>query len=157
MDVKAFRRAAARRGFVVSLTLFWFAPVFSQQLGPVVSNQFFYKAEKPQQNYFPKESHAPGGFYVGMEVSYLLLNGVDLATTFYGLERGAREANPIANYIIKNKPVTVAVKASLTVGTLWAVRQMRKENRTAATVTLGILNLLYSGVVANNLRVVVEL
>lgn len=156
MDVKVFSSGLLCWAGAATLLAFLWTPGFAQQAKLASGKIPFYQAENLQGT-FRQEAGKPGRFYVGMEVSYLLLNGLDLVTTFYGLERGAQEANPIANYMIKNKPLTVAAKTGLSLGTLWAVRQMRKENRTAATVTLGILNLLYSGVVANNLRVVVQL
>lgn len=102
-------------------------------------------------------SNQSSWFYTGLEANYVLLNTADVITTFYGLAHGAQEANPIANSFIQNRPVTLALKTTLTIGTLWGLRQVRKESRVVATVTLGALNVLYGLVVANNIRVVVGL
>ncbi len=102
-------------------------------------------------------SNQSNWFYIGLEANYVLLNAADMVTTFYGLAHGAQEANPIANRFIKNRPVTLALKTTFTIGTLWGLRQVRKESRVAATVSLGVLNVLYGLVVANNIRVVVGL
>ncbi len=111
------------------------------------------KAQGDRSGKHPK----PSLFYQGMELNYLMLNTLDLVTTFYGLEHGAREANPIASKFIGNRPATVLVKSGLTLATLWSLRLVRKENRKAATVGLAVLNVFYGVVVANNIRVVAAL
>lgn len=96
-------------------------------------------------------------FYTTLEINYLALNALDLLTTFYSLEKGAQEMNPISDLYIRNKPVAIAVKAGTTLGVLQLLRYVEKENETAAYVTLGALNLLYGFVVHNNISVYLRL
>ncbi len=95
--------------------------------------------------------------YRTLEVNYALLNTADLVTTFYGLDHGAREVNPLAVGYINNRAAAIAIKGGLTLGVLWGLRQAKKENRGAAIVALGALNLVYGIVVGNNIGVLLKL
>ena len=97
------------------------------------------------------------GLYTALELSYLALNTIDLVTTFYSLDNGAKELNPIAKSFIHNKPLAVAVKGGLTLGVLWGLRQVKKQDKTAAYITLSLLNGLYGFVATNNIRVSLQL
>lgn len=44
--------------------------------------------------------------YTGLEINYIVLNAADLATAFYGLEKGAQEANPVARLFIQGDKMT---------------------------------------------------
>jgi hypothetical protein len=96
-------------------------------------------------------------FYKTLEVNYVLLNAADLITTFKSLDKGAREVNPIARSFITNKPLATSVKACVTAGVLLSLSKVKRENATAACVTLGVLNLLYGIVVTNNIGVYVQM
>lgn len=96
-------------------------------------------------------------FYTGLEINYIALNALDLVTTFYSLDRGAKEANPIVRSFVRKKPLAVLVKGGLTAGTLLGLRYVKKENRKAAYITLGLLNVMYGLVVQNNLSVYFQL
>lgn len=95
--------------------------------------------------------------YRGLEINYALLNAADLATTIYGLRRGAKETNPFARPFVRSTPGVILVKGGLTFGVLWALRRTREKNKGLAFATLGVLNVIYGVVVRNNIGVVVKL
>lgn len=96
-------------------------------------------------------------FYTGLEINYALLNTIDLITTFHSLKYGAREANPVARLYIKNKPLAIIIKGSMTAGILYGLTQVKHKNKKAAFVTLGLLNVIYGFVVQNNVVVYLQL
>lgn len=95
--------------------------------------------------------------YKSLAVNYVALNTLDLITTFYSLDRGAKEANPIARAFIKNRPLAILIKGGVTGGVLFALAQVKKENKKAAQITLGVLNIMYGLVLRNNIGVILEL
>ncbi len=125
----------------------------------VMPNLAIAAPKKPQHKKVAQLKKQPktDWFYRGLELNYILLNAADLVTTFQGLDRGAREINPIARLFINNKPVAIVAKTGLTLGVLAALRQARKHDKRAATITLVILDLFYSAVVTNNIRVNLQL
>lgn len=87
-----------------------------------------------------------------LEVSLISLNAIDFATTQYGLSKGALEANPI----MRMKPYQMGlVKASATGLSIFLSRKLltTKEQK----IFLWVANVFYSGVVANNVRVVIKI
>lgn len=92
-----------------------------------------------------------------LQVNYVMLNVLDLVTTYRGMDRGAQEANPITRAFIRKKPVAIAVKSVATAGVLLALSHIKASNPTAAYVTLGALNLLYGAVVHQNISVILHL
>lgn len=103
------------------------------------------------------KSNGTDWFYTGLEVNYVLLNALDLITTFNGLEDGAREANPITRLYINNKPLAVIIKGSMTAGILYGLTHVKRDNKKAAYITLGLLNVIYGFVVQNNIGVYLQL
>lgn len=95
--------------------------------------------------------------YKSLAVNYVALNTLDLITTFYSLDRGAKEANPIARAFIKNRPLAILIKGGVTGGVLFALAQVKKENKKAAQITLGVLNIMYGLVLRNNIAVILTL
>ena len=96
-------------------------------------------------------------FYTALQINYVALNAADLITTFYSLEKGAHEANPIARLFIQNKPLTVVIKVGVIGGVLWGLSIVKKEDKKAAYITLGLLNVVYGYVVQNNIGVMLQL
>jgi hypothetical protein len=96
-------------------------------------------------------------FYTGLEINYVVLNAADLITTFYGIDNGAKEANPVARLVISNRPAAVLFKGAMTAGVLFGMAHVKKQNKTAAYVALGALNVLYGFVVHNNIGVYMNL
>ncbi|MFQ5709570.1 MAG: DUF5658 family protein [bacterium] len=95
-------------------------------------------------------------FYTSLEISYVSLNVLDLVTTHFSLKEGAQEANPVTSLYIKNLPLSVLVKGGATAAVLYGLRQVKKEDRRLAFITLGILNVLYGYVVNNNINVYLQ-
>lgn len=96
-------------------------------------------------------------FYTALEINYVVLNTLDLVTTFEGMSAGAREANPVARLYISNKPAAVLIKGATTTATLMALSHVKRQNKPAAYITLGVLNVCYGLVVGNNIGVYFEL
>jgi hypothetical protein len=110
--------------------------------------------------YYSDKTVKHGGsdwLYTGLEINYIALNAADLITTFYGMDKGAEEANPVARLIIKNRPAAVIFKGGVTAGVLLGLSYVKKQNKPAAYIALGALNLLYGFVVHNNIGVYLNL
>ncbi len=113
--------------------------------------------------YYSDKTVQPGGssgsdwLYTGLEINYIALNAADLITTFYGLDKGAEEANPVARLVIKNRPAAVIFKGGMTAGVLLGLSYVKKQNKPAAYIALGALNVLYGFVVHNNIGVYLNL
>ncbi len=93
-------------------------------------------------------------FYKSMEINYVVLNTLDLFTTYYALDKNAVEANPIANLYIKNRPLTILIKSSITLFTLYSLNNLRKHHKKTTYIILGGLNILYSLVLYNSLNII---
>jgi hypothetical protein len=95
--------------------------------------------------------------YHAMAANYVVLNALDLVTTYKSIERGGREVNPIARTFLANKPAAIAFKTTLTGGVLFALTRVKHHDKKTAYVTLGVLNLVYGLVVTNNIGVYLKL
>jgi len=114
------------------------------------------EANEPTQKVIP--ANPPGDWlYTALELNYVFLNAADLLITFEGLKRGAREANPVARLFIHNKPLALAVKGGVTAGVLFGLAYVKKHDAKAAYISLGLLNVIYGVVVANNVSVQLRL
>lgn len=96
-------------------------------------------------------------FYTALEVNYVLLNTLDLITTFKSLDYGAKELNPIAMTFVKNRRLAIVIKGAATGGVLFALSRAKRKDKKAAYVTLGLLNLMYGFVVHNNIVVYLKM
>ncbi|MFQ5648932.1 MAG: DUF5658 family protein [bacterium] len=158
MDGPSHIRKRPLLGLVLACSfLFPSRVAVSQHLRPDNNKARVEAPQKPKLEPSDRAAEKPDWFYTALEANYLLLNATDLVTTFYGLERGAREANPLVRGFVRKRPVIVLVKGGLTLATLWSFREVRKENRKAAVIALGVLNAFYALVVTNNIQVVVRL
>ena len=131
-----------------------------------VSNAFASSGEEEKTDLIKRldgfsdyQSLKPGRdwFYFGLEVNYVLLNTADLITTFYGLDKGAAEANPVAKNIVRNKPLMILVKGGATGAVLFTLAKVKARNKPAAYLTLGVLNVVYGLVLKNNIGIVLQL
>ncbi len=95
--------------------------------------------------------------YKGLEINYIVLNAADIVITFRNLDRGAKEANPLGRFVMKSRPVAVAVKAGATIGILASLRFLKKESKTEAFILLGVLNVVYSFLLKSNIKVAINL
>lgn len=137
----------------VFATVFFF--LFASNALPQVADAGAVKSEE-KARLRVEEKSGKDWLYTGLEMNYIVLNAADLLTSFYSIDRGAKEGNPVARLFIENKPVAVAVKGGLTVGVLAALRYVKGENKKAAYLALGMLNAMYAVVVTNNIRVAVS-
>jgi hypothetical protein len=95
--------------------------------------------------------------YRRLEYTYVALNTIDLATTFYVLDNGGREMNPILKPFAHNKPLLTAVKATGTFSTLFLLRKMKKTDPELAKGILIGMNIMYGAVVTNNVSISIKI
>jgi hypothetical protein len=91
---------------------------------------------------------------VPLYAGFVALQAADVITTFRALDQGAVEGNPVMGGVVRNRAAFVAMKAGMTVGTLWMSEKLWKKNRVAAVVMLSAFNIGYALVVAHNARVI---
>ena len=84
---------------------------------------------KESKGIIKQQKQSSDWLYKSLAVNYVALNTLDLLTTFYSLDRGAKEANPIARAFIKNRPLAILIKGGVTGGVLFALAQVKKENK----------------------------
>jgi uncharacterized protein DUF5658 len=93
--------------------------------------------------------------YRALEITYAGLNAIDLGTTIYGLKNGAYERNPMLS---NTSPFVMSgIKVVSVCGVLWLNRIVYMHNPRAAKIVLIAMNILYSGVVANNIGIIIKL
>ena len=86
-------------------------------------------------------------------VSTVVLQALDVHSTYRALDRGAVEANPLMAGVTGNKAAFLATKAAVATATVLAARHMGKRNKVAAIATLIAINSAYAFVVDHNYRV----
>ncbi len=86
-------------------------------------------------------------------VSTVVMQALDVHSTYSALGRGAAEANPLMAGLAGNKAAFVATKAAVATATVLAVRHVGKRNKVAAIATLVAINSAYALVVDHNYRV----
>ena len=100
---------------------------------------------------------APGssrsGLLSSLLVSTVVLQALDVHSTYRALGRGAVEANPLMAGVTGNKGAFIATKAAVATATVLAARHMGKRNKVAAIATLIAINSAYAVVVDHNYRV----
>jgi len=125
--------------------------------GGLLATERPYETKSPNIAAEKESSSRRDWLYHGLEINYALLNVADMATTIYGLQRGAKEGNPLARSFVRSTPGVILVKSGLTFGVLWALRKGKEKNKNMAYATLGVLNIVYGVVVRNNIGVVLKL
>jgi len=86
-------------------------------------------------------------------VSTVVMQALDVHSTYQALGQGAVEANPIMAGVTGNKAAFIATKAAVATATVLAARHMGKRNKVAAIATLVAINSAYAFVVDHNYRV----
>jgi hypothetical protein len=86
-------------------------------------------------------------------VSTVVMQALDVHSTYSALGRGAVEANPVMAGLAGNKAAFVATKAAVATATVLAARHVGKRNKVAAIATLVAINSAYAFVVDHNYRV----
>ncbi len=86
-------------------------------------------------------------------VSTVVMQALDVHSTYSALGRGAAEANPLMAGLAGNPAAVVATPAAVATATVLAVRHVGKRNKVAAIATLVAINSAYALVVDHNYRV----
>lgn len=82
-----------------------------------------------------------------LKVTYVGLNILDTYTTVRGLEQGGRELNPL----MTDQRRMVFLKGSITMANMYLISEMEKTHPKAAKITLIGINVIYIGVIINNI------
>ncbi len=90
---------------------------------------------------------------VPLYISYGVLQGLDVHSTFRALENGAVEANPLMKGVADNAVGLSAVKAAAGAGVIFVSERMWKRNKVAAVVFMTATNSAMVWVVQHNHRV----
>jgi hypothetical protein len=86
-------------------------------------------------------------------VSSVVLQALDVHSTYRALGQGAVEANPVMAGVTGNTAAFIATKAAVATATVMAARHLGKRNKIAAIATLVAINSVYAFVVDHNYRV----
>jgi len=86
-------------------------------------------------------------------VSTVVMQALDVHSTYRALGQGAVEANPLMAGVTSNRGAFLATKAAVATATVLAARHMAKRNKVAAIATLIAINSAYVVVVDHNYRV----
>ena len=101
----------------------------------------------------PAEPKRPAAL-VPLYASLVGLQALDIHSTRRGMSSGAtRETNPLMKSLVKNDATFIAVKASVTAGTIFATEKLRKKRPKTAVALAAALNIGMAAVVFNNYRV----
>ena len=92
-------------------------------------------------------------FYAGS----VILQAMDVHSTFKVLDRGGREGNPMLAGIANNRPAFVAIKAGIAAGSIYAVSRIAKHNKIAAMAMAAALNSTYAMIVSHNYKLAASL
>jgi len=86
-------------------------------------------------------------------VSTVVLQALDVHSTYQALGQGAVEANPVMAGVTGNKAAFIATKAAVATATVLAAKHLGRRNKVAAIATLVAINSAYAFVVDHNYRV----
>lgn len=86
-------------------------------------------------------------------VSTVVVQALDVHSTFRALDRGAVEANPVMAPLTGNKGAFIATKAAVAAATVLAAQRIGRRNKVAAIATLVAVNTAYAFVIDHNYRV----
>lgn len=89
---------------------------------------------------------------VPLYASFVVLQALDVVSTWQAASDGGVEANPFLRTIAPNPPALIAVKSAQTIATIWLTEKLRKKNRVAGIALLCGLNSAYAVIVARNFR-----
>jgi ethanolamine utilization protein EutP (predicted NTPase) len=82
--------------------------------------------------------------------SIVLMQALDVHSTYKAFNVGATEGNPLMSGIAKSPVAFVATKAAVAATTILAVRHLAKRSRIAAILTTAAVNSAYAMVVRHN-------
>jgi hypothetical protein len=87
---------------------------------------------------------------IPLYVSFAGVQALDFHSTYSGIERGGREANPLLGPVVGSPAAFVAVKAGATAGTIYLAEKIWKRNRKAAIITMIGANVAYGMIASHN-------
>jgi len=99
-------------------------------------------------------------FYDVVEKLYIAGNVADYASTTYILQKfpdKTEEANPFMKAIVKNPYVFAVVKTGLTYVSVKALRNVKEDNKTLATILLCVLTVGINYVACRNIKIGIKL
>lgn len=114
------------------------------------------KAEQPAATFGGERFDGPRRplLLPALYASQIALQALDAHSTYTAINRGAHEANPLMQGIVKNKGAMMAVKAGVAASTILLAEKMWKRgNRVGAIATMLVVNGVTAAVVANNYKV----
>jgi hypothetical protein len=141
------------------------APVFldpgslffaTQQLPPVPGQTRPLPAPEPRPigQPRPKPPSQGGSAALGsLYVSFAVLQGLDLHSTFKALDAGGRETNPFMAGIASNRGAMIGMKAATTGAAILLADRVARNNKTASFILMAAMNTAFAAVVAHNYRV----
>ena len=100
-----------------------------------------------------EENPARPASLIPLYVSFAAVQVLDLHSTYNGLERGGREANPLLGPVVESPAAFIAVKAGATAGTIYLAEKIWKRNRKAAIITMIGANIAYGVIASHNYSV----
>jgi hypothetical protein len=86
-------------------------------------------------------------------ISTIVVQALDVHSTYQALGAGAVEANPVMAPLAGNRAAFVATKAAVTTATVLAAHHLARRNKVAAIVALVAINSAYAFVIDHNYRV----
>jgi uncharacterized protein DUF5658 len=89
-------------------------------------------------------------FVKKLYAGYAALQLSDGITTTVGLNRNAREANPLLRNVAGSPAALIGVKAAATVATIFTIEKLRERHPVAASLTLIAMNATLAAVTINN-------
>ena len=81
------------------------------------------------------------------------LQAYDIYSTHQGLSQGARELNPLMQGVVGSSTSVVVTKAVSTVLSIAVAERLWHTNKTAAIITMAVVNGVMGAVAANNARI----
>jgi len=87
------------------------------------------------------------------QLSYVVLDCVDICSTLYGVEIGLIEINPLAKLYIKNPVLTFAVHVVLDFAFIKLTDTLFKRNKKLAWAVIITMNLIKGYIVYRNLKI----
>jgi hypothetical protein len=144
---------------VANTVLFPVAPVAPEAVASSAAAVDTTKADADRGPTFVRASFTPRPpqrpmMLPALYASQVALQALDVHSTYSALDRGAYEANPLMNDVVKSKGAMTAVKVGVAASTIWiAERMWKRGNRAGAIATMLLANGVTAAVVANNYRV----
>jgi len=86
------------------------------------------------------------------QLSYVTLDYVDVSITLYGIKHGYSEANPLAQWYIKNPPLTIAIHTVLNITIIKLSDYIYKRDKKLGWIVIVGLTVIKGYVVYRNIK-----